>query len=89
MYDNQWTDAVLQKCSDQIANALERAAAAEQRARDAVEPEYRSDNERMAESWRLLARSFQYVESLEKFLIDSKPYRNLLPAESLKKHPWE
>jgi hypothetical protein len=89
MYDNQWTDAVLQKCSDQIANALERAAAAEQRARDAVEPEYRLDNERMAESWRLLARSFQYVESLEKFLIDSKPYRNLLPAESPKKHPWE
>jgi hypothetical protein len=80
---------VLQKLSDQIANALERAAAAEQRARDAAEPEYRLDNERMAEGWRLLARSFQYVESLEKILIDSGTLRNLPPPEPPKKHPWE
>jgi hypothetical protein len=80
---------MLQKLSEHVATALERAAAAEQRARDAVEPEYRLDNERMAENWRLLAHRFQYVESLEKFLIDSKPHRNLLPPQSPKKHPWE
>jgi hypothetical protein len=80
---------MLQKLSEHIATALERAAAAEQRARDAVGPEYRLDNEQMAESWRLLAHRFQYVESLEKFLIDSKPRGNLPPPESPKKHPWE
>jgi len=80
---------MLQKLSEHIATALERAAAADQRARAAAEPEYRLDNERMAESWRLLAHRFQYVESLEKFLIDSKLRRNLLPPEAPKKHPWE
>jgi hypothetical protein len=39
----------LQKLGDHIANALERAAAAELRARDATDPELRLDNKRMAE----------------------------------------
>jgi hypothetical protein len=69
---------VLQRLSEHIANALERAAAADRRAADATDPELRLDNERMAQAWRLLARSFQFVESLEKFLIDSQRQRNLL-----------
>jgi hypothetical protein len=72
---------VLQKLNGHIAIALERAAAAERRAAEAMDPELRLDNERMAESWRLLARSFQFVESLEKFLVDSPRQRNLLPPE--------
>jgi hypothetical protein len=80
---------MLQKLSEHIADALERAAAAEQRARDAVEPEYRLDNERMAESWRLLARSLQFVESLEKFLLDSQHQRDLQPPKPPNRHPWE
>jgi hypothetical protein len=72
---------VLQRLSEHIANALDRAAAADRRAADAKDPELRLDNERMAQTWRLLARSFQFVESLEKFLIDSRKQRNLLPPE--------
>jgi hypothetical protein len=68
---------VLQRLDEHIANALERAAAAERRAADATDPELRLDNERMALSWRLLARSFQFVESLERFLIDSRKGRYL------------
>ena len=74
---------VLQKLNDHIVSALERAAAADQRAADATDPELRLDNERLAGSWRLLARSFQFVESLEKFLLDSQRQRNLLPPEPL------
>jgi hypothetical protein len=68
---------VLQRLDEHIANALERAAAAERRAADATDPELRLDNERMALGWRLLARSFQFVESLESFLIDSRKGRDL------------
>ena len=77
---------MLQKLGDHIANALERAAAAEQRARDATDAELRLDNEQLAESWRLRARSFQFVESLEQFVIESKPTRNL---QRPMRHPWE
>lgn len=80
---------MLQKLGEHIANALERAAAADQRARDATNPELRLDNERMGDSWRLLARSFQFVESLEQFLIDAQKGRNLPPPEPPKNHPWE
>jgi hypothetical protein len=73
---------VLQRLGEHIAEALENAVAAEQRARDATDPQYKLDNERMAESWRKLARSFQFVESLEKFLIDSQRNRGLLPPKA-------
>jgi hypothetical protein len=72
---------VLQNLGEHIANALERAVAADQRARNATDPELRLENERMARSWRLLARSFQFVQSLERFLIDSRQRRSLLPPE--------
>ena len=73
---------VLQRLGVHIADALERAEAAERRARDAIDPALRLDNERMAQSWRRLARSYQFVESLEKFLIDSQRQRGLLPPRA-------
>jgi len=36
----------------------------------------------MARHWRTLARSFQFVESLEQFLIDSQKYRDLQPPKA-------
>jgi hypothetical protein len=80
---------MLQKLGEQITIALERAAAAERRAREATDTQLQLDNERMAHSWRLLARSFQYVESLERSLIDSQRQENLQPPEPPKQHPWE
>jgi hypothetical protein len=80
---------MLQKLGEEIANALERAAEAEERAREATDPRFELDNERMAASWRLLARSFQYVESLEKFLIVSEHQRYLKPLTPPRRHPWE
>jgi hypothetical protein len=73
---------VLQRLGEHIANALDRAAAAERRARATTDAELRQDNERMAQSWRALARSFQFVESLEQFLIDSQRNRASRPPKA-------
>jgi hypothetical protein len=83
--------AILLQLGDHIANALERAAAAEQRARDVTDPELRLDNQRMAESWRMLARSFQFVDSLQQFVINSNTIQqqDLRRLEPPKRHPWE
>jgi hypothetical protein len=70
---------VLQKLGEHIANALERAAEAEQRAAETTDPIARLDHEGIAHTWRILARSFQFVESLEQFLIDSQTNKNLRP----------
>jgi hypothetical protein len=80
---------MLQKLGDHIANALERAAAAEKRACDVTDPELRLDNQRMAESWRLLARSFQFVESLQLIYSKATQEQNLQRPEPAKRHPWE
>jgi len=63
---------MLQKLSEHIASCLERAASADTRARDAVDDVMQADNELMASSWRHLAASYQFVESLERFLLDAE-----------------
>ncbi len=61
---------MLLKLSGHISNCLERATHAERRALEAKDPASRSDNEMLAASWRHLARSYQFVESLERFLCE-------------------
>lgn len=61
---------------EHIANALEHTAPAERRALDATDPELQLDNERIAELC-LFGRSFQVVERLEIFAIDSRRGRDL------------
>ena len=50
---------------------------------DTTDPGIRSDNERLAQSWRHLASSYQFVESLERFLSDPARNKDLLPPEML------
>jgi hypothetical protein len=57
--------------SAHISNCLERATSAEQRALEATDVAVRSEHEMLAKSWRHLADSYQFVESLEKFLADT------------------
>jgi hypothetical protein len=73
---------VLQRLGEHIANALDRAVAAERRARATTDTELKRDNELLAQSWRLLARRFQFIESLEQFLIDSQGNRGSRPPEA-------
>jgi hypothetical protein len=69
------------KLSALIANALERAAAADRRARDATDPQDRLGKERLAKQWRELACGYQHAESLERFLINLPDDRHLRPPE--------
>jgi hypothetical protein len=62
---------VLLKLGGHISNCLERAANAEHRALQSTDSATRSDNELLAQSWRHLARSYQFVESLDRFLSET------------------
>jgi len=61
---------MLQKISNHIAECLERAANAEQRAAAADDPAVKADFERIALTWRQLAASYQFAETLERFILD-------------------
>ena len=71
---------MLQKLGDHIADALAHAAAAEQRCAEAADQSMSDDYEALAKSWRHLAESYQFVETLERFLLDGKMNRNALPV---------
>ncbi len=62
---------MLQKLGDHIANCLARATGARRRAAEASNEALRADSERLAKSWRHLAASYQFTESLERFLLDA------------------
>jgi len=66
---------MLQKLSEHIAGCWARAEDAERRAVQASDATVRADNERLAQSWRHLARSYEFVESLERFLLDAGKWR--------------
>jgi hypothetical protein len=72
---------MLQRLADHIAACLDRAAAAEQRAAESADNPLRRDNEQMAASWRHLARSYECVESLERFLLDAEKLKNAKQPE--------
>jgi hypothetical protein len=75
---------MLLKLSRHISNCLERAAKAEQRAQQSSDPASRSDHEMLAQSWHHLARSYQFVESLQRFLSEKDRLKNeAIPPEIL------
>jgi hypothetical protein len=72
---------MFQKLGDHIANCLARAADAERRAAEASSEDMRVDNERMAKTWRHLADSYQFVDSLERFLLKAEEAEGARPPE--------
>ncbi len=70
---------MLLKLSGHISDCLKRALEAEQRASEAIDPAIRRDYELLAKSWRHLAESYQFVESLERFLSDSAHNKDVPP----------
>jgi hypothetical protein len=71
---------MLQKLGTHIADCLHRAAEADRRAAVESDESLRADNLRMAAAWRHLARSYQFVESLERFLLDADRRRHMHAA---------
>ena len=62
---------MLQKLSDHIATAVARAAEAEELARQETDEAAKARHLQMAEAWRHVAGSFEFVIKLEEFLLDA------------------
>ena len=70
---------MLQKLRPHIAECVERAADCRQRALETREPATRQELLDFERTWLHLARSYEFVESLERFLLDaakSRPVEN-------------
>jgi hypothetical protein len=66
---------MLQRLADHIADCLARAADAERLAAATEDPRIQTQYSEIARRWRHLARSYQFVESLERFLLDGQKHR--------------
>ena len=61
---------MLQKLAEHISQCFARAREAEGRAEAAVDSQIREDNLALARQWRDVAERYQFIESLERFLLD-------------------
>jgi hypothetical protein len=72
---------MLQRLAGHIADCLGRAADAERLAATTGDPRIQSEYSEIARRWAHLARSYQFVESLERFLLDGQRHRDTPPSE--------
>jgi hypothetical protein len=73
---------LLQKLGDHIKRCVEHAAKAEQRAAEVTDPELKADYLALAAQWTHLAKSYEFSESLERFLLDSQKAKDALQPTS-------
>ena len=66
---------MLQKLRPHIAECLERAADCRRRALEAENHTRQRELRDFERTWMHLARSYEFVESLERFLLDAAKYR--------------
>jgi len=66
---------MLAELSDHVSECIDRAADTERRAREATDPQLRQDLLDIAKRWRHLAESYQFVESLDRFIVEQKSQR--------------
>jgi hypothetical protein len=69
---------LLQKLGDHIKTCIEHAAKAEQHAAEVTDPELKADYLALAGQWTHLAQSYEFSESLERFLLDSQKAKDAL-----------
>ena len=75
---------MLQKLADHIAEAHNRAAEFEARAGQASNDGTRRHYLHLAKSWSNLAKSYTFVESLERFLLDAHCRKHwVVPVEDM------
>jgi hypothetical protein len=74
---------MLLRLSQHIAACLERAREADARAAKSSDQTQKTEYEAIARSWRNLARGYEFVESLERFLLDADRHKaSLQPGPS-------
>jgi hypothetical protein len=66
---------MLQELSDHVTECITRAAENERRAREATDSQLQQDLFDIARRWRHLAESYQFVESLDRFIVEQKSQR--------------
>lgn len=71
---------MLQKLADHISDCFARAAAAERRAAAVSDPALKQEYEQFAKGWRHLAASYQFAESLERFIVDTERTKKTPPS---------
>jgi hypothetical protein len=76
---------VLQKLGDHIKTCIEQAAKAERRAAEVTDPALKADYQSLAAQWTHLAGSYEFAESLERFLLDSQRAKDALEPKAPKK----
>jgi hypothetical protein len=79
--------AMLQKLADHIAAANAMAAEAEECAKRATDESSRNDHLQMAKAWHHVAKSYEFVVTLERFLIDAHRSGSLVKVSELPKPP--
>jgi hypothetical protein len=73
------TCALLQKASEQVAECLRRAAEAEDRAEGTNDAKNKAEYQRIADTWRTLARSYEFQGSLGRFISFNESRKKALP----------
>jgi K+-sensing histidine kinase KdpD len=71
---------VLQKVSEQVAECLRRAAEAEARAEATNDVKSKTEYQRIARNWRVLARSYEFQGSLGRFISFNKDRQRSLSS---------
>ena len=74
---------MLQKLGDHIADAHRRAAECEEAARNASDHEARANLEQMGKAWARVGKAYEFVASLERFLIDAHKSGRPIRVEEL------
>jgi hypothetical protein len=80
---------MLQKLGDHIADARRRAAECEEAAHNAVDEESRANYAQMGKAWARVAKAYEFVASLERFLLDAHKSGAAARVEELLKFPDE
>jgi hypothetical protein len=65
---------MLQKLGRYVAEALDHAAAAEERAATETDTLLRSDYRNLATHWRRVAQCYEFIDSVDRFLLESQRY---------------
>jgi hypothetical protein len=73
---------MLQKLSHHIAACMERAADCRQRAEQIMDPAIKADLLDMETRWADLARNYEFVESLERFVLSARQHRETRTIEN-------
>ena len=73
---------MLQRLQEHISACLDSARVEEERAAKTDDPQSKAEHLKIARTWRHCARSYEFIESLERFLIDSNRAKNAFPPDA-------